>query len=205
MFVNVVAPAGGAGGAALFADDFARRGQSPARAASGVLLQLIADFSAFLLILLPGLFYLFIQHDLQPYEILAALILLLITLSLSALLLLGWWKPAWLERLFAWSQRTAGWLSGRFHLSLALADDWAQKNAAEFHQASAAAANHPRKWARTIGIALLAHGVDIASLYLLFRAFNQPISLGALVAGHASGHPVLDCLHCPAGHRRGGG
>lgn len=187
LFVNVVVPAGGAGGAALFADDFARRGQSPVRAASGVLLQLIADFSAFLLILIPGLFYLFLQHDLQPYEVIAALILFLITLSLSALLLLGWWKPTWLERLFAWSQRTAGWLFGRLHISLSLAEDWAQKNAAEFNQASAAAANQPWKWARTVGAALLAHLVDIASLYLLFRAFHQPITLGALVAGYAVG------------------
>ncbi len=47
LFINVVVPAGGAGGAALFTEDLARRGKPAARAASGVLLQLIADFSAF--------------------------------------------------------------------------------------------------------------------------------------------------------------
>lgn len=187
LFVNVVVPAGGAGGAALFADDFAWRGQSPARAASGVLLQLIADFSAFTLVLIPGLVYLFTQHDLQTYEIIAAVILFLVTLALSGLLLLGLWKPAWPERLFAWSQQASGWLFGRFHRSLSLADDWAQKNATEFNQASAAAADHPFSLMRTVGVALLAHLVDIASLYLLFRAFNQPITLGALVAGYAVG------------------
>lgn len=187
LFINVVVPVGGTGGAALFADDFARRGQSSARAASGVLLQLIADFSAFTLLLIPGLFYLFTQHDLQTYEIIAAVILFLITLALGGLLLLGWWKPAWLERLFAWSRRTAGWLFGRFHRSILLADDWAQKNAAEFNQASVTAAAHPFRLMRTVGVALLAHLVDVASLYLLFKAFNQPIGLGALIFGYAVG------------------
>ncbi|MCA1953920.1 MAG: flippase-like domain-containing protein [Anaerolinea sp.] len=187
LFVNLVVPAGGAGGAVLFADDFARRGKSPAGAASGVLLQLIADLSAFIFVLIPGLFYLFTQHDLKIYEIVAAVFLLLLVLALSSLLLLGWWKPVWLERLFAWSQRTAGWLFGRFNRSLALADDWAQKNATEFNQASAAAAKHPLRLMRTVGIAFLAHWVNIASLYILFRAFNQPIGLGVLVAGYAVG------------------
>jgi uncharacterized membrane protein YbhN (UPF0104 family) len=72
LFINVVVPAGGAGGAALFTEDLARRGKPAARAASGVLLQLIADFSAFTLLLIPGLIYLFIQHDLKIYEIVGA-------------------------------------------------------------------------------------------------------------------------------------
>ena len=187
LFINVVVPAGGAGGAALFTEDLTRRGKPSARAASGVLLQLIADFSAFTLLLVPGLVYLFIQHDLKSYEIVAAIILLLITIGLSTVLMLGFWKPEWLKRLFAWSQYTAGWIFGRFNSSLSLAEDWAQKNAEEFNQASAAVARHPLRLLRTVGVAFLAHLVDITSLYILFRAFNQPIGLGALVAGYAVG------------------
>ena len=52
LFVNVVAPVGGAGGAALFVDDAVRRGQPAGSAAAGVLLQLILDYSAFALILI---------------------------------------------------------------------------------------------------------------------------------------------------------
>jgi phosphatidylglycerol lysyltransferase len=187
LFVNVVVPAGGAGGAALFADDLARRGKSAARAASGVLLQLIADFSAFTLVLIPSLIYLFIQHELKIYEIVAAAILLMVTLSLSSVLMLGLWKPEWLRRLFAWTEYSAGWIYGRFNRSLSLADDWALKNAGEVNQASAAVASHPLRLMRTVGVAFLAHLIDITSLYILFRAFNQPISLGVLVAGYAVG------------------
>ena len=64
LFVNLVVPAGIAGGTALFAQDFARRGKPAARTATGVLLQLIADFSAFAFILVPGLIHLFTAHDL---------------------------------------------------------------------------------------------------------------------------------------------
>ena len=187
LFINVVVPAGGAGGAALFTEDLARRGKPAARAASGVLLQLIADFSAFTLLLIPGLIYLFIQHDLKTYEIVAAIILLLVTIGLSSVLMIGVWKPAWLRRLFVWSQRTASWIFGQLNRSLSLADDWAQKNAEEFNQASAAVASHPFRLMRTVGVALLAHLVDITSLYILFRAFNQPIGIGVLVAGYAVG------------------
>jgi phosphatidylglycerol lysyltransferase len=187
LFINVVVPAGGAGGAALFTDDLAKRGKPAARAASGVLLQLIADFGAFTLVLIPGLIYLFIQHDLQIYEIIAAIILLIITIGLSSVLMLGVWKPEWLKRLFVWSQSPAGWVYSRFNRTLSLADDWAQKNAEEMNQASAAVASHPLRLMRTVGVALLAHLIDITSLYILFRAFNQPISVGVLVAGYAVG------------------
>jgi phosphatidylglycerol lysyltransferase len=187
LFVNVVIPAGGAGGAALFAEDIARRGKSAAGAATGVLLQLIADFSAFTLLLIPGMAYLFYEHDLKIYEIIAAIILLLTTIGLSSILLIGIWKPDWLQRLFGWSHRTAKWIFGRFNRTLSLADDWAQKNAGEFNQAAAAVAGHPLLLIRTVGMSLLAHLVDISTLYFLFRAFNQPISLGVLIGGYAVG------------------
>jgi len=48
-------------------------------------------------------------------------------------------------------------------------------------------AGHPSRLTQTIGTALLAHLLDITTLYILFRAFNQPISLGILVAGYAVG------------------
>jgi uncharacterized protein (TIRG00374 family) len=187
LFINVLVPAAGAGGAALFAEDLSRRGKSAAGAAAGVLLQLIADFSAFTLLLIPGMVYLFIEHSLKTYEIAAAVILLLLTTGLTSILLLGIWKPEWLQQLFGWTQRTANWLFGRLHRTLSLADDWAQKNAEEFNQAAAAVSSHPSRLLLTVGIALLAHVLDLTTLYILFLAFNQPIGLGILLAGYAIG------------------
>ncbi len=187
LFVNVVVPAGGAAGAALFTEDLARRGQPAPKTAAGVLLQLIADFTSFTLILIPSLVFLFIEHDLKGYEIVAAIILLFITVGLSAILLLGIWNQSVLQKLFGWTQRTANWMVGQLHRSLSLADDWAQKNAVEFGDASIAVANHPSRIVRAIAVAFLAHLLDIFTLYILFRAFNQPVGPGVLVTGYAIG------------------
>jgi phosphatidylglycerol lysyltransferase len=187
LFVNVVVPSGGVGGAALFADDLSRRGKSAAKTAAGLLLQLAADYAALIILLIPGFVFLFSQRDLKSYEVVAGFILILATVGLTFALLLGIWKPEWLRRLFGWSQRTANWLFGRLQRTLTLGDEWAQKNADEFNQASAAIATNPSGLMRTVGILLVSHVLHITTLYLLFRAFNQPIGLGALIAGYAIG------------------
>jgi len=64
-------------------------------------------------------------------------------------------------------------------------DEWVERNAAEYTAASAAIARYPVRLARTLGITLVAHIVDLASLYVLFLAFQHPIQLGPLVAGYA--------------------
>ena len=93
IFLNVAAPSGGASGAALFVDDASRRGESAARTAVGTLLVLIADFSAFLVVLVAGMIYLFTHHNLKVYESIAAAILLLIIGGLTSFLLMGLWRP----------------------------------------------------------------------------------------------------------------
>src|SRR5512136_2076395 len=74
IFVNVVAPSGNVSGMALWADDAARRGESPARTTAGTLLQLIVDFTAFTLVLAIGMIYLFLKHDLEVYQVTGAVI-----------------------------------------------------------------------------------------------------------------------------------
>ena len=199
LFINVVVPAGGAGGAALFVEDLARRGESQASATAGVLLQLIADFSAFTLLLIPSMIYLFVVHDLQSYEIVTASILLLMTVGLATVLILGIWKPGWLQRLFHGSQRMVNWLLTRLRRSHGLPDDWAQKNAGEFSQAATAVSRHPFRLALTVLTAFLAHLLDLTVLYLLFLAFHQPVGLGVLVAGYAMGILFLVVSITPQG------
>jgi phosphatidylglycerol lysyltransferase len=187
LFVNVVAPTGGASGAALFVDDASRRGQSPARATLGTLLVLVADFSAFLLVLAIGMAYLFVQHDLKAYEVMAAVALVLMTACLAGVMLLGLWRPSFLRRLLGWVQRAANRGAGWIHRPAFLDEGWAEKNAAEFTQAGVAIATHPLRLARTLALALVGHLLDLAGLFTLFLAFRQPIGVGVLVAGYAVG------------------
>lgn len=185
LFINVVVPAAGAGGAALFAENLSRRGKSVAHVATGVLLQIVADLSSFTLLLVPGLIFLFLNHDLAAYEVVAALILLIMTCGLSALLLIGLWRPGWVRSIFAGVQRSVGWVFQRLHRPAPLREDWAQRTAAEFNEASQAVASRPGRLLRTAGLTFGAHLLDLTSLYFIFLAFNQPVSLGQLVAGYA--------------------
>jgi phosphatidylglycerol lysyltransferase len=145
LFVNLVVPAGIAGGTALSA------------------------------------------HDLAIYEIVAAIILLLMTTALGIILMFGVWRPAWLQRIFEFLQRAANRLASGLRRPPFLKEEWAEKNADEFNQAAVAVSQRPSRLIRTIVIAFLAHLLDITTLYILFLAFHQPVGLGTLVAGYAMG------------------
>ena len=187
LFVNVAAPMGGASGAALFMDDAARRGQSPARTAAGTILMLVANFGSFLLVLAVGMTYLFIQHDLQVYEIVGALILVCITFGQSGVLLLSFLRPRWMHKLLSLVQRSVNKLSALVKHPGRLAENWAYQNVAEFREAVVAIRAHPARLLRTYTVALASHVINILSLYCLFLAFHQPTDAGVLVAGYAMG------------------
>jgi phosphatidylglycerol lysyltransferase len=187
IFVNVAAPSGGASAVALFADDAARRGQSAARAAIGSLLVLVADLSAFLVLLVIGMVYLFTQHDLKIYESIAAVILLVIIGGLTTFLLLGLWRPQWLHALLDWTRRVVNRIARLIRRPDFLDEAWVEHNTAEFTEAAIAITARPTLLLRTLGIAFAAHLVDLASLFVLFLAFHQKVHFGVLVAGYAMG------------------
>jgi phosphatidylglycerol lysyltransferase len=187
VFVSVATASGGAGGMALFVDDAARRGQSAARATAGTLLVAVSELGMFTGVLGIGLLYLFRCHDLQVYEVIAAAILLLLIAAQSGFLLLGLWQPESLRRLLGWLQQAINRLGGWFKHPTLVANDWAERTAAEFAQAALAVFANPQGLGRTLVIALLIHVVDLASLQALFVAFHQPVGIGVLVTGYAVG------------------
>ncbi len=187
LFVNTVAPSGGLAGSALFVDDAARRGQSAARAAAGALLARIADTAGFTVLLLAGMVYLFLRGDLKAYQVTGAILLLLITAGLGALLVLGVSRPDALRRTLDGMARGTNRLARRLRRPAPLAPDWAETHAAEFSQAGVAIASRPGMLARTLAVALAVHVVDLASLFTLFLAFHQPAGFGVLVAGYVMG------------------
>ena len=187
LFVNVVAPTASTAGAALFVDDAARHGHSPARAATATLLQLVADYSAFLMVLAAGMTVLFIYHDLQTYEIIGAIILLLLNVALTGILLLGVWRPKLVAGLLRWIQTLVNRVGGWFKHPDLLDTDWAYNNTAELTAASQTVTEYPTRLARLLLVMLAAYSVDLCSLYVLFHAFGQSIGFGPLVAGFAMG------------------
>jgi hypothetical protein len=187
VFLNITAPSAGMTGAAVFVNDAVRRGHSAARAAAGMVLVLVADYSAFAVLLTIGLFYLFLTKNLRFYEVIAALALLLFILGLTLVLLLGLWRPAALRSLLARVQSAVNRIAAFLRLKAFLSAGWADRNAEEFSQAAAAIKAHPRRLAKTFAAALLAHLLEMTTLYMLARAFGAQLHPGVLVAGYAVG------------------
>ena len=179
LFLNVVTPSGGASGAALFVDDAAQRGQSAARTAAGTVLALIADYFTFTLVLIAGLVFLFINHDLQTYEIVGSVILLFIFLGLVTILFLGLWNPNLLQSLLKFIQTWVSRLFGLFKRQSPLDDDWYITTTEEFAAAGTAIRSHPSRLGRTLLIAMAAQFIDIASLYFIFGRSTGVLALDA--------------------------
>lgn len=187
IFTNVAAPTGEASGAALFADDAARRGESPTRATAGVLLVHAADYFAFTLVLAFNLVHLLATHPVQTLEIAGAVTLLVIFALLSGLMLLGLRRPSLLASWLGRYQSHIESLAKRLHRRSFLPEDWAQSSAKDFSTAALAIGAHPSQLRRSVLIALGAYSVDLVSLNFVFLAFHQPIHLSTLISGFATG------------------
>lgn len=199
VFVNVAAPMSGAAGVALFADDAARRGESPTRAAAGNLLVMIADFSTFALLLAVGLALLWRRGALQGYQLLAAGVLLCMTAGLAGVLWVGWRWPLRLRALLALVQRFVNAAGARLRRPTLLRADWAQRNAHEFSAAARAIGAHPRRLGQALLWALAMHLVDVACIAALFAAFRYHAGLDVLLAGYAIGMLFWIVAVTPAG------
>jgi len=187
LFINVIAPAWGIAGAALYVDDASHRGESPAKATAGTLLAQTADFSAFAIILAGGVAYLSMRHRLQSYEIAGTAFLVVILCSLGLTLILGLWRPMLLLKLLGLAERGMNRLARKVRKKAFFPDGWAARNASDFSNAAGAIKTHPERLALTLGLALVAHLINIFSLYALFMGFHQQIDFGPLVAGYSMG------------------
>lgn len=187
IFMNVVVPSGGVSSAALFIDDAGHRGESPARTAAGTVLFLVTDLVAFSVVLVVGMVYLFIQHDLHIYQVIGFVLLFGLILGLTGVLLLALWRPDHLLGVFSRLQQTANRLALRLSRPPFLADTWAKTTAAEFTDAATAISTRPYRLVRALVISFGSQLVQLACLLALFRAFSQRVGPGALVAGYAIG------------------
>jgi uncharacterized protein (TIRG00374 family) len=197
LFVNVVAPTGGASGVALFVEDGVRHGQSPVRTAAAIVIQFIISLIAFTVILAAGLAYLASQNRLQFYYLVASVILLLGIIFMSGVILLATRRPAMLRLILGRLQSGINWAAGKVKQIPALSDEWIDRHVAEFEEAGAAITAHPIGLVNALWILLLAHLVNIAGLDALFLAFSQ--SIGSLVAGYSVGFLFLFVSITPQG------
>jgi putative heme transporter len=195
MFANVVVPSGGAAGAALFLDDAARRGESPARAAAGLLLAMTAILTALALVLAGSLVYLARRHELQALEVWGAVALAAMVAGLLLLIVLGLRFPRALHALLRGAAAVLGGLTRALRLPGGPDADWAARTAREFEAVAGALRARPLGPALLLAIALAMTALDVASLGALFLAFRQAPWPGVVVAGYAFG--ILSWLLSP--------
>ena len=187
IFVATVTPPGILGSAAIFIDEANRRGQSPARTGEGLVLVWVAGNASLLPVLAVGLASLAAHGALVTYELVGSVLFIFYIALVTVALLAGLWQPLLLYRLFARFQRGTNRLWQRFRHRPLLAPVWAAHNARELIGAAHAIAGRPGWLARTSGAGLASHLLNLASLYTVFLAFNQPVDAGLAAAGFALG------------------
>ena len=185
LFVNIAAPAAAP---AVFLDDAARRGQSPARAAAGMLVLRLTDFGTLTVFIAAGVALMLPRTGatLAWWGHVAATIGLVgVTLVWSLPLFLAKFKPAALLWVL---NRVARGVNGAFVLvkrPAPLNDDWANRQSEQFSLSANLALTDPRRLLAPIGVATVAHALDIVSLYFMLRAFGIDADITVCFAAFA--------------------
>jgi uncharacterized membrane protein YbhN (UPF0104 family) len=182
IFLKAIVPSGGVSSLAVFIDDACRAGQSAARAAEGSLLVLVAHLATMIPLIAIGLGYLAFRGVLQAYQWIASLFFVIFVAGLSALLLLGRWRPAELRGILLGAQRSINGLAARLRRSPVLAPNWSEQTACEFISAACDISRHPRELGITLAIALAVHLINVTCLFAVSLAYREPLGIGPLLA-----------------------
>lgn len=182
-FINTVAPSAGIGGMTIFITDAQQNGKSGARTMVAGALYVIYDYLGFFFLLGLGLIVLFRRNNLNLTQIIASAILLLICGGMSFLLYLGLKSEEALSDALAWLAKKGN----RFFHLFSKKDRFSVQNARNFaHDAVEGIAELRRTPTDLIYPLLLAlsnKSILFLIFFLIFRAFQVPISIGTLVAG----------------------
>jgi uncharacterized protein (TIRG00374 family) len=187
IFVNSLAPTGGAGGGALLVNYAVNRGQSGARTAVGLVLILLSELLTLIPFVFAGAYYLYLHQRLAYYDTAAGIVFLLFIAFLIILIVLAGWRTETLERFLNWVRKIANRIALRLGREPFLEEDWARRNQKELSQAANAIAANPKQLGLLAIWGLWIHAVNAAGLYAFFLAFRQPVDLGVLVAGFSFG------------------
>jgi glycosyltransferase 2 family protein len=198
-FINVIAPTAGAGGMALFVTDGRKRGHSSGKVTAAGAISLFLDYLAFLAILILGLIVLFRRNNLDADEILASLLVLLITLILAIILYLGSQSYEKLSRLLD----MVGFGLNRFFQSVFRRDllniESVRHFSKELSDGLSALPNTPGRLIVPFFLALINKAVLIVILLLIFLSFDVPFSEGTIIGGFAIGYLFTIISPTPAG------
>jgi uncharacterized protein (TIRG00374 family) len=185
-FVMVAAPSGGLSGWVPFIQDARRRDLGVGKVLIANLVYMILWYSSFSVFLLAGLLSLFLAHDLQWFEISAAIILIVVDLVMIAIVVLAGVAPQLLHTIFKKVQQVMETIAGWFKRPAPLKAQQIDRVLYDLQ----AAVTHTRELGKRsllkpLGHALLNETLNLAILYLLARSFGIHLTFGILVAAYS--------------------
>ena len=187
LFVNVLAPTGGMTGTILFADDAARRKESPSKAIIANFIATVSSYLAFSFILIFSIFYLRHAGLLNTYEIIGSIVFIFPTVYPIVLIITSFKKPDITLKLLSSLHRFIIRFSKLIRRPSKLNEDWPKRISEELVEAALLVSKNKKQIIKTLIIALIAHAINILSIFVIFIAFDYNIHYGALIAGYAFG------------------
>ena len=187
LFVNVLAPTGGQTGTILFADDAVRRKESSSKAIIANVIATASSYVAFSFILIFSIFYLRQAGLLNNYEILGSIIFIFPTVLPIVLIFTSFKNPNLTLKLLSSLYRFIVRFSKLIRHTNKLSEEWPKRISDELIEAALLVSKNKKQVIKTLLIALIAHAINVLSIFVIFIAFDFNIHYGALIAGYAFG------------------
>jgi uncharacterized protein (TIRG00374 family) len=187
-FVNVVTPTAGVGGMAVFITEARRKNYSRGRATVASAIYVLFDYVGFLMVLALGLLVLFRRDKLEMTEITASGIFLLVAGVIAALLYLGMYSEQRLGQFLAWMAGIVNKIVRLFRrdkTSHYIPPERAYEFAHDISEGMQELRGKPNKLGLPMLLALSGKSLLIIILFLVFMAFDVPVSAGTLIAGYS--------------------
>lgn len=187
VFINTFCLFSGATGVAFIIDDAHRKGADIGKATSGAFLSQIGYFAAVLVISIIGFSTMIITGNVNWLFVTGAAILALTLVALSALFVVGYFKPDWLHRLFAWIDRIANKVAAKF--GKRLPRDWGKNTAKSFVKSANVMGGNLSGTATSVAWASFSALLNMLCLIAIGYAFgfrNVPALIAAFALGAIS-------------------
>ena len=198
-FVNVIAPSVGIGGMAVFLDDAARQNHSTGRVTVVGVLYILFDYLAFFCVLSLGFVVLIRRNNLNPGEITAAAILLILAGAVAFLLFLGYKSTEELGKALAWLARLVNRMLRPFIHRDYINTERPFTFANEVGEGIAMLRGKREELLWPFLFALNNFALLICVLAFTFLALGTPFTVGTLVGGFAIGYLFLIVSPTPSG------
>jgi uncharacterized protein (TIRG00374 family) len=198
-FLNIIAPSAGMSGMAIFISESKRRNLPSGRVMVAGALTVLFEYTGFICILFLGIVVLLRRNSLNIAQISASVLLLVVLTGFCFLIYLGLRSGEDLGRALAGVSRlinrTLYPIVHREYLSLERARMFAQEMSNGLSELRAS----PTKLFIPALLGLSKHSILIIVLYLTFRAFNVPVTIGTLIAGFSVAYLFVIISPTPAG------